>query len=176
MQIETPRLLLRPMRAEDAPQLYAYASQPQVGPPAGWKPHESLAETQRVMREVFLGKDNVFAIVLRETGELIGSIGLTEDPRRRNQRACMIGYAIAVTRWGMGFATEAAEAALRYAFSETDAEIVTAYTYLFNERSQHVLEACGFTREGVLRRCEKRYDGIVFDCVSYSLLRSEYRI
>ena len=85
MQLETPRLLLRPLRGEDAPQVYAYASQPQVGPSAGWKPHESLAETQQVMRDRLLARADFFAVTLRAAGEVIGSVSLAEDPRRRNR-------------------------------------------------------------------------------------------
>ena len=42
--IETERLLLRPWRLEDAADMYAYAKNPNVGPNAGWKPHESVEE------------------------------------------------------------------------------------------------------------------------------------
>ena len=41
--LETERLQLRGWKRSDAPQLYAYASNPNVGPKAGWKPHESIA-------------------------------------------------------------------------------------------------------------------------------------
>ncbi len=176
MQLETPRLLLRPLRGEDAPQVYAYASQPQVGPSAGWKPHESLAETQQVMRDRLLTREDFFAVTLRATGEVIGSVSLAEDPCRRNPQARMLGYALSCSRWGMGYATEAAQAMLRYAFSDPQTALVTAYTYPFNRASQRVLEKCGFLREGVLRRCERRFDGVVLDCVGWSLLRGEYGI
>ena len=53
-QLETRRLLLRPFTEEDGVAVYAYASHPEVGPPAGWKPHESVEESQRVIREIFL--------------------------------------------------------------------------------------------------------------------------
>ena len=39
LYLETSRLILRPFAEEDAQDLYAYASHPEVGPPAGWKPH-----------------------------------------------------------------------------------------------------------------------------------------
>ena len=39
--LETDRLLLRPFTLDDAEGLYAYASHPEVGPPAGWRPHRS---------------------------------------------------------------------------------------------------------------------------------------
>ena len=50
--LETKRLLLRPWREEDAPALFRYASDPQVGPSAGWKPHASLEESREILRTV----------------------------------------------------------------------------------------------------------------------------
>lgn len=45
-QIKTERLLLRPWRENDAPALFKYASDPEVGPRAGWPPHQSEAESE----------------------------------------------------------------------------------------------------------------------------------
>ena len=47
--LETERLQLRGWKRSDAPQLYAYASNPNVGPKAGWKPHESFAESRKII-------------------------------------------------------------------------------------------------------------------------------
>ncbi len=41
MTLETPRLILRPWCEDDAEELYKYAGDPEVGPPAGWLPHTS---------------------------------------------------------------------------------------------------------------------------------------
>ena len=51
--LETPRLLLRPFRDEDAEDVYHYARDPRVGPIAGWPPHKSLEESREVIRSVF---------------------------------------------------------------------------------------------------------------------------
>ena len=48
--LETDRLLLRPFTLDDAEGLYAYASHPEVGPPAGWRPHRSAARPSRWRR------------------------------------------------------------------------------------------------------------------------------
>ena len=173
MQIETPRLLLRPMREQDVPQVYAWCSEPEVGPPAGWKPHESPEETRRLLRESFFGQDWAFAIVWRKTGQVIGSIALRADERRRNLRARSIGYALSSAFWGQGLMPEALNALVRAAFADGGIDVLSACCYPFNERSQAVLERCGFRREGCLRRCERRYDGCLLDWVCYSLLRGE---
>ena len=81
MQIETNRMLLRPWEEGDAAALYRYASDPQVGPRTGWKPHASVEESREIIRTV-LSEPDTFAVILRETGEPIGSAGVfpTELP------------------------------------------------------------------------------------------------
>ena len=72
--METDRILLRPWRESDAGMLYKYASDPEVGPRAGWPPHKSVEESLEIIRTVF-NNDHTWAIVLKETGEVIGCIG-----------------------------------------------------------------------------------------------------
>ena len=50
--LETDRLLLRPFTLDDAEGLYAYASHPEVGPPAGWRPHRSVEESRQVIENI----------------------------------------------------------------------------------------------------------------------------
>ena len=51
--LETERLILRPFTEEDAEDLFAYASDPRVGLPAGWQPHGSVEESREIIRTVF---------------------------------------------------------------------------------------------------------------------------
>lgn len=74
--IETERLILRPIVESDAEAMYEYCKNENVGINAGWKPHESIGETREIMKLVFLNQEHVFGMVLKETGKLIGSIGL----------------------------------------------------------------------------------------------------
>ena len=53
--LETERLLLRPWREEDAPALYFYASDPLVGPAAGWLPHTSVENSRELIQTVLSG-------------------------------------------------------------------------------------------------------------------------
>lgn len=72
MTLTTKRLTLRPFEERDAEDLYAYAKDPRVGPVAGWPPHASLEESREIIRTVF-SAPNVFAVVEREHGAVIGS-------------------------------------------------------------------------------------------------------
>ena len=141
--LETRRLLLRPWREEDAPALFRYASDPQVGPRAGWKPHASLEESREILRTV-LSEPGTFAVILRETGEPIGSVGVfpTELPEGKGESE--IGYWIGRPYWGQGLIPEAVEAMLRRQFREMGAERVWCAHFPGNERSRRVQEKCGF--------------------------------
>lgn len=171
MQLTSERLFLRPVTLSDAPAVYAYSKDEQVGPNAGWKPHESIEETIAILKEIFVGQEGVFGLVLRETGCLIGTAGLIGDPKRENDQTRMLGYALAREYWGMGLMTEAVQALLRYGFEELDLDLVSAYCYPHNSRSRRVLQKCGFVYEGRLRLCERLYNGQVLDNECYALER-----
>lgn len=167
--VETKRLILRQIKEDDDAAIYGYSKNPNVGPNAGWKPHENIEETREVMKAVFLDKENVFGIVLKESGSLIGSIGLVEDPKRENDKVKMLGYAIGEEYWGNGYTTEAACAVIEYGFNILKLNLISAYCYPDNKRSKHVLEKLGFSYEGKLSQCEERFDGIVLDNECYAL-------
>ena len=73
--LETERLLLRPWEERDAEDLYRYASHPDVGPIAGWSVHTSVENSREIIREV-LSATETYAVVLKENGHPVGSIGL----------------------------------------------------------------------------------------------------
>ena len=75
MTIETKRLVLRPWQDSDAESLYKYAKNPNVGPAAGWPVHTSVENSLEILRTV-LSKPETYAVVLKETGEAVGSIGI----------------------------------------------------------------------------------------------------
>ncbi len=69
--MENDRILLRPWVESDAPALFKYASEPEVGYRAGWPPHKSVEESREIIRTVFSDDTCTWAIVLKETGEPI---------------------------------------------------------------------------------------------------------
>ena len=72
--METKRILLRHWQESDAETLFKYASDPDVGPRAGWPAHKSVEESREIIRTYF-NNDTTWAIVLKETDEAIGCIG-----------------------------------------------------------------------------------------------------
>ena len=172
-QIRTDRLLLRAFTVDDLADFYAYAKKPTVGPNAGWRPHRNHLETQAVLQD-FIAKGEVWGIVYKVNNKLIGSIGFHEDKKRQNRQAKMLGYVLDDDYWGQGLATEAAQAAVDFAFSELNLNLISAYHYPFNARSQRVIEKCGFQYEGCLRQATQLYDGNIYDDLCYSLSRQDY--
>ena len=72
--METERILLRYWQESDAEVLFKYASDPDVGPRAGWPAHKSVEDSREIIR-TFFHNETTWAIVLKETGEDIGCIG-----------------------------------------------------------------------------------------------------
>lgn len=171
--LQTERLVLRMFDLHDAVDVYAYAQSPVVGPMAGWQPHRDLAESRRVV-EHFIARGDVWAIVDKHTGHVIGSIGLHMDPKRDVDNARMLGYALGENHWGQGYATEAANAVLRFAFEELGCPVLSAYHFPKNSKSKHVIKKLGFQPEGTLRMASTLPDGAVTDDVCYSMTRAEY--
>ena len=79
MQI-TERLILRPWCEKDSENLYKYASDPDIGPAAGWPVHTSIENSREIIRTVFAAPET-YAVCLKNNNQAIGSIGLkTGDP------------------------------------------------------------------------------------------------
>ena len=74
--IETERLILRPWRENDAEALYKYASNPDIGPPAGWPPHTSVENSRDIIRTVFSAPET-YAVCLKD-GSPIGYLCFNE--------------------------------------------------------------------------------------------------
>ena len=174
--LSTNRLVLRAFTMEDLADFYEYCKDPDTGIHAGWKPHESLEESRDILHH-FIEEREVWAICEKQSGKVIGSIGLHRDSkRRRNFNQCrMMGYVLSKAYWGQGLMTEAAKEVLRHAFEDLKLEMVTISHFSYNQRSARVIEKLGFHREGVLRKAFLRYDGSLLDDVGYSMTREEYQ-
>lgn len=168
--LHTERLLLRPFFESDAEQFFISCQNPNLGNNAGWKPHETFEESLTILQTVFIGQENIWAITLKDTQQLIGSIGIVPDPKRENPQTRMLGYWIDESHWGHGYATEATQAVLQYGFEELKLQLISANCYPHNERSQNVLKKNEFIYEGILHKAELSHDGQVYDHLCYYLL------
>lgn len=146
-RLETPRLLLRPWREEDAEALYRYASHPEVGPRAGWPIHTSVDNSREIIREI-LSAPGSYAVVLKETGEAVGSIGLmvgAASNLKLPPDEGEIGYWIGVPYWGQGLIPEATRELIRHGFEDLKLKRLWCGYFDGNQQSRAVQEKCGFT-------------------------------
>jgi RimJ/RimL family protein N-acetyltransferase len=119
--MKTERLILRPWTEEDAASLYKYAQDPKIGPIAGWPPHTSVENSREVIRDI-LSAPETYAVVLKETNEPIGSVGIMfgdgVHSADMQEGDAEIGYWIGVPYWGQGLIPEAVECLLLRCFYE----------------------------------------------------------
>lgn len=102
MVLETERLILRPWEERDTADLFQYASNPEVGPIAGWPVHTSVENSREIIKSVFSAPET-YAIVLKETMQSVGSIGLmigSASDKGIPDTEAEIGYWIGVPYWG----------------------------------------------------------------------------
>ena len=164
-RLETERLILREFRESDAEDVYEYARDPEVGPNAGWKPHESLDESRGVVKN-FIQSGEVWAIEDKASHKVIGSIGLHKRTREGYTFDRELGYALSRAFWGRGLMTEAASAIVDYAFAHGVKTLLVAH-FDFNDRSRRVIEKLGFSKVGHIENSYTRYDGKVLSETIY---------
>jgi RimJ/RimL family protein N-acetyltransferase len=153
MVLETERLILRRWEEGDAENLYLYASDPAVGPIAGWPPHQSLEESRDVIKNVFCGEE-AYAVCLKSDHKAIGAIelklnGYTDMTERDDE--CELGYWLGKPFWGQGLIPEAAREMLRHAFEDLKMQKVWCGYYDGNHKSKRVQEKLGFRYQWTTR-------------------------
>lgn len=150
MEIETKRLILRPWRESDAEALFKYASDPDVGPRAGWPPHKDIEESRTVIRDVFSGP-TMWAVELKNTCEVIGCVGyLPFDASNLEigEKEAEVGYWIGKPYWNMGICTEAMAAIVDYCFNVVRLEVLWGDYFIENPSSGRVMQKLGFRDTG----------------------------
>jgi len=146
MELETERLLLRPWKIEDASSLYKYASDPKVGPIAGWPVHTSIENSRETIREVF-SNEGIYAIVPKGQEEPVGCIGLLIGGASDfgiGPDEGEIAYWIGVPYWGKGLIPEAIRELMRYCFEDLGLKTLWCGYFEGNEKSIRAQEKCGF--------------------------------
>ena len=148
--METNRILLRPWREDDAEALFKYASDPDVGPRAGWPPHKSVEESLEIIRTVF-NTNTMWAVELKETSEPIGCVGYlpasVSNLKIKDDEA-EVGYWIAKPYWGKGICTEAMRLVVDYCFNVKNFTTLWGDYFPENPASGKVMEKCGFKDTG----------------------------
>ncbi|WP_428225228.1 GNAT family N-acetyltransferase [Flavobacterium sp.] len=151
LQLETPRLLLRPFELKDAEELFELDKNPNVHKYLWQTPVTDINEIYKVIemvqkqyKERGIGR---FSTLLKETGELIGWTGIkfvNDHIENGNTNFYDYGYRLNEKFWGKGYASEATEAWIKYAFNTMEIKTLHAYTHFENQASNHILKKTGF--------------------------------
>ena len=150
MILETERILLRPWEESDAEECFKYSKDPLVGPVCGWPVHKDVEQSRQVIKDILSGPET-YAIVWKETGLPIGSIGLHFDSDlAKEDDECELGYWLGVPYWGRGIVPEAAREMLRHAFEDLGLARVWCGCFEGNEKSKRVQEKLGFRYQRTL--------------------------
>ena len=151
--LETDRLLLRAMRREDAEDMYEYASKSEVTRFLLWSEHGSLSYTGEYLKYVesrySIGDFYDWAIVLKESGKMIGTCGFAKIDIVNN--SAEIGYVLNPAYRGREIALEAAERVLRFGFEALELNRIEARYMEGNDASRRVMEKLGMSFEGIER-------------------------
>ena len=153
MIFETKRLLLRPWMIEDAEKLYNIAKDPLVGPSTGWAVHENAEQSREVIENI-LSKPGNYAVVLKDTDEIIGDVGVKYKGASevvRNDKEIEFGCWLSSKHWGNGYIPEAIESLQSFLITVKGIRGFWYGFYEGNEKSRRVAEKLGFTYSHVLR-------------------------
>ncbi|WP_240056686.1 GNAT family N-acetyltransferase [Bacillus mesophilum] len=172
--IETPRLRLRKITAEDANSILVYLSDEDVMKYYGLLPftsvddaldeiawYQSIQDQQTGMR---------WGITLKEEDIIIGSCGFHNGVPKHFRTE--IGFELSKAYWGKGIAAEAIKAVVNYGFDHLNINRIEALIEPANQPSQKVVEKIGFIKEGLLRNYEYT-NGKFDDLYIYSLLKQD---
>lgn len=176
IRLESERLIIRPWTLEDVDDLYEYATDPEVGPSAGWKPHKDKAESESIVK-MFMDSDETFAVVLKAENKVIGGVGIHRtipDEQLKDKKQREVGYVLSQKYWGNGYIPEAVELLKAHCFQDLDIEILWCGHYDFNDKSKRVNEKCGFNYQFSTPQVLTLLDNREVIMLYYNIKRSEY--
>jgi len=170
--LESPRLSLRPYALADAPEVQRLAGDARVAETTTAIPHpypDGAAACWIAGHAAAFanGEEVIYAIALRRTGELVGTVSLF-DVSHADARA-ELGYWVAVEHWGQGYCTEAVRVLMRFAQEHLKATRIVARCMARNPASARVMEKAGLRREGLLPKHVCR-NGVFEDMLLYGLV------
>ena len=175
LEIEGDKIKLRKLKLSDVDNIYKNMSKEivrwTINIPWPYKKENAVKFIRKSNYRIKNKKEFVFGIVLKETDEVIGCVGLHKiNWKNKNGE---VGYWLGKKYWGKGLTSEAVSLMLRFAFKILKLHRVYAVVFEKNIASRRVLEKNGFKLEGILRECSFRY-GKWHNELRFSMLKEEY--
>lgn len=166
--------VVRDLRTDDAPSLFAMMATHEVGrfistPPSTLEAFERFIVMMHAQRHD--GRYACFAIEPTGLGMAVGLIQIRES--QPGFGIAEWGFAIGSPFWGTGLFQEAAGLTIEFAFSTLGVYRLEARAAVFNGRGNRALQKVGATCEGVLRRSLKK-DGELIDQNLWAIIASEW--
>lgn len=172
MKLETERLILREMTQEDYPALAEILQdrEAMVAYEHAFSDGETQAWLDRMLERYRTDGFGLWAVVRKETGEMIGQCGLTRQ-RVEEREVLEIGYLFQRRHWKQGYAIEAARACKAYAFETLQSDEVYSIVRDNNIASMNVA-----IRNGMAIRCRftKHYYGMFMPHYAFSIRKEQY--
>lgn len=169
MILETERLILRELRQSDYASLCRILQDEQTmyAYEGAFTDTEVQEWLDRQLARYRTWSFGLWAVILKETGGMIGQCGLTMQPWK-DREVLEIGYLFERAFWHRGYATEAARACKAYAFDVLKAEEVCSIIRDTNTASQRVALRNGMTAE---ETWTKHYRGVDMPHIRYAVRR-----
>ncbi len=173
--LETSRLILRKMKVSDAEDMYEYAHIPQVTQYLTWTEHPDVHFTRRYLDYIRTqyadGEFFDWAIVLKDSGKMIGTCGFTSFDIPNN--SAEVGYVVSPEYRGNGYAPEAVCRVMRFGFTELNLHRISARYMDGNTASRAVMDKCGMRYEGCAKN-SMYVKGIYRSIHTCAILSDEY--
>lgn len=150
--LETERLTLRRVRREDADAFFEeFSDVYSCAMDDGSEPYSEMSDEFYDIIDMLVRRETQYTIVLKKTGEVVGSVRLWEEDGRAVD-AMELGYWINPSHRRRGYAYEATSALVQLVQEELHLELLLAGAIKENEPSIALLKKLGFEREGIMRK------------------------
>jgi ribosomal-protein-alanine N-acetyltransferase len=170
-KLETPRLNLRAMTMDDAPQLYELRKNTELMRFIDRPLHRSIEDSKAMLQQIMDGTKNnetiAWAITFNNTPEMIGTISYHRIEKENNRAE--IGYMLDPQHWRKGIMNEAIKPVLDYGFNVMKLHSIEGNVNPDNISSSNLLKKFGFVREAYFHE-NHFFNGKYFDTEIYSLL------
>ena len=147
--LETERLLLRRLNADDAPQIFQLRSDEQhnqfIDRPRATVIEDAEAFIEKINTSVGNNESLFWAIQLKEKPTLAGTVALWQFDEQANKAE--LGYELLSMHQGKGIMNEAIKKVLDFAFADLHLKVIEAWTHPENKRSSSILKKLGFIRD-----------------------------
>ena len=180
-ELETKRLILRKFKRDDAVMVFNnWASDEEVTRYVAWPIHHHIGETTKVLIGWEMAYQHLttyqWAIVLKETQDVIGSISLFNivNLHQKEGAVCEFGYCLSRTYWNQGITTEASCAILAFAFEVVGFTRVKARHDVLNVASGRVMQKLGMTYDRLLKNACQNSRRQWIDCKVYQIQKEEF--